>query len=98
MTKYNDNRMGWIRNIDQLKESDTQSYCAEYEIASEVYIPGILNYMNEKILCGLMTFNKDQRGLYKYLLKIKYAFYEGIYDKKKSLQKGTFSKKESLEN
>lgn len=80
--------MGWIRNIDQLKKSETNSYYAEYEIASEVYIPGILNYMNEKILCGPMTFNKDESGLFKYSLKIKFANLSGNIDYTKATAKG----------
>jgi hypothetical protein len=80
--------MGWIRNIDKLNKADTKSYCAEYEIASEVYIPGLLDYMKEKILCGPMTFNKDHRGLYKYALKVRYAQFEGKFDYKRASAKG----------
>ena len=47
MIRQNDNRMGWIRNIDILNKGGTQSYHAEYEIASEVYIPGLLDYMEK---------------------------------------------------
>lgn len=74
MKKSLDNRMGWIRNIEALQKKPTSEYTAEYEIASESYIPGVLDYKDGAILCGLMTFNKDSKGLYKYLLKIKYQF------------------------
>lgn len=69
-----DNRMGWIRNIEKLKNRNVSEYHAEYEIASESFIPGILDYQNGAILCGLMTHEKDSRSLYKYLLKIKYSY------------------------
>ena len=88
MPKIHDNRMGWIRNIDVLRNEETESYYAEYELASEVYIQGLLDYMNGMILCGPMTIEKDQRGLYKYLMKIKFAHPEAIYDYKKATAKG----------
>lgn len=71
MKKLLDNRMGWIRNLEKLLKKTSSEY-TEYEIASESYIPGILDYENGAILCSLMTFNKDSKGLFKYLLKIKY--------------------------
>ena len=73
MKKIIDNRMEWIRNLDKLEGKECPEYITEYEFASDSYIPGILDYKNGKILCGASTFNKDSRGLYKYLLKIKFA-------------------------
>lgn len=69
-----DNRMEWIRNVERLKSESTSTYTAEYELASESYIPGVLDYENGSILCGLMTFRKDPKGYFKYLLKIKYPY------------------------
>lgn len=69
-----DNRMEWIRNVERLKNESTSTYTAEYELASESYIPGVLDYENGSILCGLMTFQKDPKGYFKYLLKIKYSY------------------------
>lgn len=69
-----DNRMEWIRNVEKLDSQSTSIYTAEYELASEAYIPGILDYENGSILCGGMTFNPDPKGYYKYLLKIKYPY------------------------
>lgn len=66
----NDNRMLWIRNIESIEESDRLCF-VEHEFASEVYIPGVLNYENEKILCSLHTLELDQRGLYHYLIRIR---------------------------
>ena len=58
-----DNRMEWIRNVERLKSKPTSTYTAEYELASESSIPGVLDYENGSILCGLMTFEKDPKGL-----------------------------------
>jgi len=91
MNQSNDNRMGWIRNIEKLQNNNIRTWYAEYEIASETYIPGILNYKNSSILCGLMTFDKNKSGLYKYMLKIKFAETNPNYSNKKS-QKGYFFK------
>jgi len=88
MSKRTDNRMGWIRNIDELDKAEAQSYYVEYEIASEVYIPGLLDYEDGKILCGPMTFDKDNRGLYKYALKVKLKYLEGKFDYKRASTKG----------
>ncbi|MBN1293813.1 MAG: hypothetical protein JXB48_18365 [Candidatus Latescibacteria bacterium] len=73
MTQSNDNRMGWIRNIKKLQNKKFKNWDVEYEIASETYIPGILNFKNSSILCGLATFDRNKIGLYKYILKIKFA-------------------------
>lgn len=69
----NDNRMSWIRNIDKLKNDDSGSYYCEYEIASECYIPGVLNYQDGMIRSSFLTIKKDRNGLHHYNLKIKYA-------------------------
>ncbi|MEW6615855.1 MAG: hypothetical protein AB1401_10365 [Thermodesulfobacteriota bacterium] len=74
MTNQSDNRMGWIRNIEKL-EKTTSEYTAEYELASESQIFGVLDYKNGAIQCGIMTFKKDSNGTYKYLLRIKYPPY-----------------------
>lgn len=88
MKKLIDNRMAWVRNIEILQNGKTHSYGAEYEIASEVYIPGLLDYENGMILCGLMTFEKDYRGLYKYALKIRFATPEKLYNYRNARIKG----------
>lgn len=72
MTK-NDNRMRWIRNLEKLSKKDAKSYFVECEIATECHITGVLDYNNGMILCGGLTIEKDQNGLYHYLLKVKYA-------------------------
>lgn len=68
----NDNRMLWIRNIESIKASDHPCF-VEHEFASEVYIPGVLNYENEKILCAPLTLEPDQKGLYHYLIRIRFS-------------------------
>lgn len=86
--KSNDVRMLWILNIEKLKKKDLRSYYIEYEIASECYISGLLNYQNGKILCGPLTMEKDKNGLYHYALKIKFSSPEELYNHKKAKRKG----------
>ncbi len=83
-----DNRMGWIRNIEALHAGPVSEYTAEYEMASESYIPGILDYGNGAILCGPMALYKDSRGLYKYLLKTKYPQSVGAFPTIRAGKKG----------
>ena len=59
---YIDNRMGWCRNIDKLEHNENAVSVVEYELASDSYIPGILDYRNEKILCGPLSFGMDSNG------------------------------------
>ena len=74
MTTKNDNRMGWIRNLERPNEGGNgQSIRVyEHELLSECEILGLLDYENSKILCSLYTLNKSKDGLYFYLLKIAY--------------------------
>ncbi len=88
MKRKLDNRMEWIRNIDQLARKSASVYRAEYELASESYIPGILDYQNGAILCGAMTFDKGSNGLYKYLLKITYPYDDEAFSVRKANKKG----------
>ena len=83
-----DNRMGWCRNIDRLKDNDSSGYVVEYELASDSYIPGVFDYQNGKILCGLLTLNINSSGLYKYLLKIKFAPHDGFTPKFTATKRG----------
>jgi len=72
MAKKLDNRMGWIRNLESLSESEDGSSWHEYEIASECFIAGELNYSRGKIYCKFLTLEKDKDGLYRYLLCMQY--------------------------
>jgi len=88
----NDNRMGWIRNREKLSKKETDSYFVEYEIATECHIAGVLDYGNGIILCGGLTIEKDENGLYHYLLKVKYAGVEEPYYNKGANKKGYYFK------
>ena len=74
-----DERMLWIRNIDAL-ESATGSYLLEAEFASEVLIPGHLEYAGGDIVCGPITTFADSRGLFKYVLRMRMPTYERMRD------------------
>jgi hypothetical protein len=88
----NDNRMLWIRNIEKLEESASpHNYYAEYEIASECRIPGILNYGNGKILCGLAT-STATYGLYHYFIRFQYVGSQDPIYNKQANAKGYYFK------
>jgi len=84
--------MGWIRNIEKIKKKGAKTYIIEYEIATECHIAGVLNYMNGNILCGPLTMEKDQNGLYSYSLKIKYYQNEEFPQSDKRNKKGYYFK------
>lgn len=80
--------MEWIRNVEKLNSHSTSIYNAEYELASEAYIPGVLDYEDGSILCGVMTFNIDSKGYYKYLLKIRYPYNDETLKAQDATKKG----------
>jgi len=92
----NDNRMGWIRNLEKLTKKDKNNYFVEYEIATECHIAGVLDYENGMILCGGLTIEKDKDGLYHYLLKVKYAGVEEPYYNKEANKEGYYFKDGAL--
>ena len=55
----NDNRMGWIRNLETLA-SGCPHYTVEYELGSECQIPGLLDYADGKLICAAMS--TERRG------------------------------------
>jgi gamma-glutamylcyclotransferase (GGCT)/AIG2-like uncharacterized protein YtfP len=67
MSGTNDNRMGWIRNLEGLT-STTQQYKVEYELGSECRIPGLLDYADGKIICAGMNTEESRDGLWLYNL------------------------------
>ena len=71
MPNNNDNRMGWIRNLEALA-SGRQQYTVEYELGSECQIPGLLNYADGKIICVSMGGEASRDGLRLYNLILHY--------------------------
>lgn len=90
----NDNRMRWVRNRDLLNNQANKNYFVEYEIGSESRIPGIFNYNNQQILCGLLGESKN--GLFPYSMRIKYAEQEQLFNKNAN-KRGYFLKGGILE-
>lgn len=88
MPKPNDNRMGWVRNLDRLRKGASRSYQVEYEIATEVRIPGVLDYADGRILCGCYAAEPSRNGLRKYLLRIAVAGPDEPYYKCAADRKG----------
>ncbi|PIZ95720.1 MAG: hypothetical protein COX80_03730 [Candidatus Magasanikbacteria bacterium CG_4_10_14_0_2_um_filter_33_14] len=64
--KNTDNRMQWITTLEE-NDPKERKYSTNYEFFSEVRIPGILEYNNGNLLCGLIEEDKEQ-GLYYYRL------------------------------
>jgi gamma-glutamylcyclotransferase len=81
MPKDNDNRMGWIRNLDALA-SGCQQYTVEYELGSECQIPGLLDYAEGKIICASMSTEESRDGLWLYNLILHYPLGPHDYNRK----------------
>ena len=67
----NDNRMGWIRNLEALAGAGRQ-YAAEYELGSECSIPGLLDYADGQIVCAPLSLEKSRSGLRLYNLTLRF--------------------------
>ena len=67
----NDNRMGWIRNLEALAGGD-QQYAVEYELGSECFTPGILDYADGQIICAPLSPEKSRSGLWLYNLILRF--------------------------
>jgi hypothetical protein len=63
-----DDRMQWIKDLERVRAGG-QSAITEVELASEVRIPGVLDYADGAIRCGGLTLDRGADGLYKYLLR-----------------------------
>jgi len=78
--------MQWILIAEECKNAKKKmAYFTEYEVCSEVRIPGVLDYENGALLCSLLQ-EKNQRGLYTYIVRVKhiqkeYKFNESSYSK-----------------
>jgi hypothetical protein len=66
-----DNRMQWIRNLEELLDAREQ-YAVEYELGSECYIPGLLDYADGRIICAPMGTEASRDGLWLYNLILRY--------------------------
>lgn len=73
MTASNDNRIGWIRNIEALASgSDPQQYTVGYELGSECRIPSLLDYADGNIICAGMNTEQSRDGLWLYNLVLRF--------------------------
>lgn len=88
MPKPNENRMAWVRNLDKLRTQTCRSYQIEYEIATEVHIPGVLDYADGRVLCGCYAAEPARSGLRKYLLRVTVAAPEEPYYNPSADRKG----------
>lgn len=81
MPQRNDNRMGWIRNLEALA-GGCQEYTVEYELGSECRIPGLLDYADGKIICASMSTEESKDGLWLYNLILRYPLGPHDYNRK----------------
>ncbi|MFA5100410.1 MAG: hypothetical protein WC547_05970 [Candidatus Omnitrophota bacterium] len=85
--KICDNRMQWVLHLEECKDAkDGKVYFSEYEICSEVRIPGRLEYENGALQCYLLE-ERDKNGLYTYAIRVKHVekkfeFNESAYSRK----------------
>lgn len=88
--KNTDDRMQWILALEEYEKNNRKkSYFTEYEICSEVRIPGVLDYGNGFLHCSIFQeANKD--GLYTYILKIKHTRKEYKFDPNNFSKKGYY--------
>lgn len=69
--------MAWIRNAQKVAtKGHVDSNLMDYEIGSECRITGLLNYPDGALLFSPLTFGKDDRGLYRYTLRV----FSSLYD------------------
>lgn len=64
--------MSWVRDLEALQKDRKGSYYTEYEFASECRITGVLDYKKNSVMISPFTFEKDEDGLYHYLLRVRY--------------------------
>lgn len=74
----NKNRMAWIRQLEQLEASTGgRRRFTDYEFVSECRITGRLEYADGGIVCGPYTFERNENGLYHYVLTLAYPWDDG---------------------
>lgn len=83
--------MEWVVRLDDIEKSksDGKLYTTDYEICSEVRIPGVLEYRNF-FICSPHVFERDKNGLYTYILRIRYLDKEFVFDEKKYSKNGYY--------
>ena len=88
--KNTDDRMQWILALEEYKENKGKKvYFTEYEICSEVRIPGVLDYGSGFLQCHIFQeANKD--GLYTYILRIKHIRKEYKFNLNNFSKKGYY--------
>jgi len=92
MRKKTDNRMQWILIVEECKKfKNKKAYFTEYEICSEVRIPGVLDYENGALLCSLLQ-EKNQKGLYTYTVRVKHIEKEYKFDENSYSKEGYYFK------
>lgn len=72
--RMTDNRMAWIRTVEAPRPAGlTPDWSEEWEIASECRITGLLKYEDPKLIIGPQSFEPDDRGLYRYVVRFNHS-------------------------
>lgn len=69
--------MSWIRNLETLA-SGRQQYTVKYELGSECYIPGLLDYAEGKIIRAPVSTEQSRDGLWPYPIPEPYFCFRRI--------------------
>jgi hypothetical protein len=77
MIETNDNRMGWIRNLEALR-AGRHPYTVEYELGSDCRIIGLLGYDEGRTICAPLSLEQSKSGSFLYNLIMQY-FKDGIF-------------------
>lgn len=84
-----DERMGWILLLEECQSINEDNYSfIDYEICSEVRIPGVLNYKN-LLLCHIYE-ERNDNGLYSYILRVRFPEKEFKFDEQKYSKDGYY--------
>jgi hypothetical protein len=76
--------MAWIRNAETVVAWPAeQRYVIEFEIGTECHMPGILEYPGGFLLCTPNTMERDEKGMYRYLIHMT-SFFQIPADLEKS--------------
>ncbi len=67
-----DNRMGWIRFLETPVKARDPRWVEDWEIASECRITGKLEVADGKLIFSPHSFEPDENGLYKYVIRFSY--------------------------
>lgn len=74
ISKKEDVRMQWILKLEELEQTEEEFvYFTDFEICSEVRIPGVFVYGDNMFLRCALFQEADSNGLYTYILRVRHS-------------------------